>query len=58
MFLNSSNNVFTLNKFLKYFVGLSLSSFGISGAIATRGPTWMKSARAATKAATTKVNPI
>ena len=43
--------------FLKYFVGLSLSSFGIKGAIATKGPTWIKSPTIAIKAATIKTKP-
>ena len=44
--------------FLKYFVGLSLSSFGISGAIATNGPTCMKSASIATSHARKRIGAI
>ena len=58
IFLNNSNNVFTEKRFLKYFVGFNLSSFGIKGAIATKGPTCIKSPIIATNAATIKTSPI
>ena len=58
MFLQSSNNVFTWNKFLKYFVGFNLSNFGTSGAVATSGPTCIKSPNIATNAATNRIAPM
>ena len=58
MFLPSSKRVFTWKRFLKYFVGLSLSNLGTSGAVATNGPTWKKSPRIAIKAAIKRIEPI
>ena len=58
IFLNNSNSVLTWNKFLKYFVGFNLSSFGTSGAVATSGPTCIKSPIIAIKAATNNIEPI
>ena len=38
MFLNKSNNVFGLAKFLKYFVGLNFSALNSIGFVVNNGP--------------------
>ena len=44
--------------FLKYFVGLSLSSFGARGVVVNNGPTCIKSPRIAINIAIPKIGAI
>lgn len=58
MFFTSSKSVFTDIMFLKYFVGLSLSSFGASGVVVKSGPTCIKSPSIAINIASARIGPI
>ena len=58
MFFTNSNAVLGDIKFLKYFDGLSLSSFGSKGFVVTNGPTCIKSPRMAMNADIIRIGPI
>ena len=55
MFLNKSNSVFGLARFLKYFVGLNFSALNSIGFVVNKGPICIISPKIPTKEARTKI---